>query len=96
MSLFEPSSKSHGHLGAVDPALVQQLIGAGTAVAETALTKQRPGAAKKRHKAKMEEIAAAEPDHSPMLVPAIVLGIALIGGVVLFTRPKPVPVRMAA
>lgn len=80
---FRPSRISDADYGAVDPALVSQLISAGVDVADTAITKKRPKS-RAAHHDKMEEIAAETPDHSPFLIPAAVLGVAILGGLALY------------
>lgn len=87
---FQPSRYSHGHLGAVDPALVTQLVSAGTSIANTAIASsgKKAGSGRRRHAAKMEEIAAETPQHSPTWPIAAGLGAIALAVAYVFTRPK--------
>jgi hypothetical protein len=91
MMSFEPSRYSHGYLGAVDPALVSQLISAGTSVANTAIAssgKKKKGGGRRQHADRMQEIAAGTPGHSPTWPIAAGIGAVALAVVYVFTRPK--------
>lgn len=85
-------SRNYGYDGTVDPALVSQLITTSAQVADSAITAagNRKKGGRRRHRQKLAEIAAAEPDHSPMWPIGIGLGLLGVAAAWALSRPRPV------
>jgi hypothetical protein len=81
--MFEPSNYSYG---ADYSQLATSALQIGGSLASQAIAQSGHHSGKAKHKAKMEEIAAETPDHSPMW--PIAIGIVVAGGIAYYAYTR--------